>query len=369
MNRRDFLRSSAAGAAAVATGTVAGETPNSLACRTLGRTGLKLNVIGIGALLVSEAAVFQAAFDRGVNYVDTARGYMDGRNEAIVGEALKGYRDQVLVGTKLFPNTPETMRADIDKSLAALEVDCVDVLHLHKLDAAGQVTNEEYRTVMAEAKQQGKTRFLAVSTHRNEVEVINAVIDDPDQLYDAVLVVYNFKSRPEIDDAIARAAKAGLGVIAMKTQAGGYETGELGDVSPHQAALKWVLQNEHVTAAVPSMVNLAQLKENLAVMGMPLTRTDVAVLKRYGDAIGPYYCHRCGACAETCPKGVAIPTINRSLMYAEGYRSLGLARATYRELPPGASAAACGSCAECTARCVHGIDISERVRRARTLLT
>jgi len=368
MDRRDFLKAGAASAAALVAGPAAA-APGAVACRTLGRTGLKLNVVGIGALLISEAAVFRAAFDMGVNYVDTARCYMGGRNEAIVGEALKGYRDKVLVATKLFPNAPKTMREDIDKSLSALGVDYVDVLHLHRLDAAAQVTNEEYRTVMAEAKQQGKTRFLAVSTHSNEVEVINAMVDDPDRLYDAVLVVYNFKSRPQVDEAIARAAKAGLGVVAMKTQAGGYETSELGDVSPHQAALKWVLQNEHVTAAVPSMVNLAQLKENLAVMGMPLTRTDVAVLERYGEAIEPYYCHRCGACGETCRRNVDIPAINRSLMYAEGYGRLELARATYRELPAEASAKACLDCAECTARCVHGIDVAERVRRARALLS
>ena len=64
------------------------------AFRTLGRTGMKITIVSMGAMRTSEPAIFQAAFDKGVNYIDTARGYMDGRNEGMVGEALKGYRDR-----------------------------------------------------------------------------------------------------------------------------------------------------------------------------------------------------------------------------------------------------------------------------------
>ena len=56
----------------------------------------------------SEPAIFQAAFDKGVNYIDTARGYVDGRNEGMVGEALKGYRDRVYVA-KVKPGSKEAM--------------------------------------------------------------------------------------------------------------------------------------------------------------------------------------------------------------------------------------------------------------------
>jgi predicted aldo/keto reductase-like oxidoreductase len=117
------------------------------------------------------------------------------------------------------------------------------------------------------------------------------------------------------------------------------------------------------------MENVQQLQENTAVMGMKLALTDAdrEILARYDRATAGLYCHRCGACTGSCPAGVEIPVINRSLMYAEGYRNLELARATYAGLPKEASAAACGNCSTCTAHCIHGLDVAERMERARML--
>ena len=197
------------------------------AFRTLGRTGMKITIVSMGAMRTSEPAIFQAAFDKGVNYIDTARGYMDGRNEGMVGEALKGYRDRVYVATKVKPGSKEAMIRSIDESLSSLKVDYVDLLQLHALSSAEQVMNTEYREVLAEAKKSGKTRFIGVTTHSKEPDVLNAVTDDPDKLYDTVLVTYNFQKPPEVKAAIAKAAAANIGIIAMKTQAGGYQTREL----------------------------------------------------------------------------------------------------------------------------------------------
>ncbi len=183
-----------------------------------------------------------------------------------------------------------------------------------------------------------------------------------------VLVAYNFKSSAELKAAIARAAKQNVGIIAMKTQAGGYETKELGDISPHQAALKWVLQDQNVTLAIPSMVDLAQVQEDTAVLSMmKLTEADEAILQRYGKAIAPYYCHLCGGCLETCPKGVDIHKVNRSLMYAQGYRDMALARATYRSIPNARSSSACVDCSRCVAKCVNGLNIPSKMEQARML--
>ena len=82
-------------------------------------------------------------------------------------------------------------------------------------------------------------RFFGVTTHKNQPEVLNALVDDKDLFFDTALVAYNFESSPEIGEVIARLAKTGVGIIAMKTQAGGYKPGQLDSISPHQAALKW----------------------------------------------------------------------------------------------------------------------------------
>ena len=241
---------------------------------------------------------------------------------------------------------------------------------MHNVTGRERIFIAETREALTLLKKQGKVRFCGVTTHKNEVEVLNALVDDPDRFFDTCLVKYNFKSDKEVSTAIDRAASAGIGIIAMKTQAGGYETTAMGRISQHQAALKWALQNPKVTAAIPGMKDMAQLKEDIAVMGMPFTYADVRRLDRYADAVAPFYCSFCGSCETGCPRGVEISTVNRALMYAEGgYRDLSLARTTYAELPKKASAAACIYCAGCSAHCINGLDIAAKMERARGVLS
>jgi predicted aldo/keto reductase-like oxidoreductase len=339
--------------------------------RTLGRTGLKISVVSYGAMLTPEPEVLKIAFDNGVNYVDTARKYMDGRNEEIVAKALKGRRDKVYVATKTPPDSrsKQDIIRDVETSLRALETDYIDVIQLHSLKEKERIFVPETREALALLKKQGKVRFCGVTTHKNEVEVLNALVDDKDRFFDTCLVKYNFQSPKEVVEAIARAAKAGVGIIAMKTQEGGYKTEALGRISPHQAALKWALQNPNVTMAIPGMKDMAQLREDIAVMGMPFQYADERILRRYHAAIAGFYCDLCGTCEGSCPKGVEISTVNRALMYAEGaYRDRGLAVSTYRELPATASADACLDCPVCTANCAKGLNIAAKMERARTVL-
>jgi hypothetical protein len=155
----------------------------------------------------------------------------------------------------------------------------------------------------------------------------------------------------------------------MKTQAGGYLPEAMGKISPHQAALKWALQNPNVTNAIPGMKDMAQLREDIAVMGMPFKYADERILRKYHAAIAGFYCDLCGTCEGTCPKGVQISTVNRALMYAEGaYKDHGLAKETYRELPATASADSCLDCPVCTAQCGKGLNIAAKMERARSTL-
>ena len=383
MGRRAFLKAGITGTAAALFGwegladAVQAALAESLVFpepvyRTLGRTGLKISVVSFGAMLTPESEVMRLAFDHGVNYVDTARKYMDGRNEEIVARALKGMRDKVYVATKALPTSKskEAIFNDVETSLKKLETDYIDILQLHNLSLKDKerMFLPETREALIRLKEQGKVRFFGVTTHTNQAEVLQALVDDKDKFFDTALVGYNFKSPPEVKGAIARAADAKIGIIAMKTQAGGYATEALGPISPHQAALKWALKDPHVTAAIPGMRNLANLKEDIAVMGMRFGYLDEMILRRYASAIKPFYCRFCGKCEPTCPKGVAISSINRALMYREAYQCADLAKVTYGEIPVTNSSAACLDCVACTAACVYGLDISEKMARAREIL-
>ncbi|MEI6305218.1 MAG: aldo/keto reductase [Deltaproteobacteria bacterium] len=383
INRRTFMKAGVAGtfAAMMASPAIAdtliqiaaneSNTSSVPIYRTLGRTGLKISEVSFGAMLTPEPEVIRVAVEQGVNYINTARKYMGGKNEETVGKAVKGLRDKVYIATKVMSEsrTKVEIIRDVETSLKALGTDYIDVIQLHDLTGVERLNIIETREALTLLKKQGKVRFCGVTTHQNEVTVLNAMADDPDKFFDTCLVKYNFKSDKAVAIAIARAASTGIGIIAMKTQVGGYDVRGLGKITPHQAALKWVLQNPHISAAIPGMKDMKEYRENIAVMGMSFKYADLRRLELYAEAIAPYYCSFCGTCETGCPKGVQISTVNRALMYAEGgYRNLSLARAVYAELPHQAAAASCLSCEGCTAKCINGLSISSKMERARNML-
>lgn len=373
MNRRDFLKAGVTGAAAsLAFAGLAGlghaQPTETLVYRTLGRTGLKVTTLSFGAMLVPDYEVIRVGIDMGINYIDTARRYLNGRSEAVVGRALKGVRDKVYVATKTKPdsNTRDAIITDVETSLENLGTDHIDVIQLHNLDNPKRAFIPEVREAYVKLRQQGKVRFFGVTTHTNQADVINAVVDDPDKFFDTVLVAYNMKSEPTVQQAIAKAKGAGVGVVAMKIQAGSYRREEAKPISPEQAAaaLKWVLQDANVTTVIAGMKTLEHVKQMMPVMGLKLTSADARIVERYSRAIDTYDCRLCAKCEPTCPKGVGISVVNRALMYAQGYGEYGLAKATFSEA---AGAGLCSTCTGCVARCVNGLDIAGKMRQAGSL--
>jgi predicted aldo/keto reductase-like oxidoreductase len=370
ISRRDLLKIGVAGAAAFGLMGVdnlfGAESVGTLAYRTLGRTGLKVTTLSFGAMLTPESEVIRAGLDMGINYVDTARRYLHGRSEEIVSRAIKGIRNKVYVATKTQPtsNTKEAIMRDVETSLRNLETDYIDVIQLHSLVSSQRAFIPEVREAYVKLREQGKVRFFGVTTHTNQADVIDAVVNDPEKFFDTVLVAYNFKTETSVKEAIARAKAAGLGVVAMKVQTGRYRTDAPGSAATHQAALKWVLDDTNVTTAIAGMKTLEHIRELMPVMGMKFKSADERILERYGKAIDPYYCRLCGQCEDTCPNGVGISTVNRALMYAEGYREYALAKATFDEVP---NVSLCSTCSECVARCVNGLNIAEKMHQARSL--
>ena len=226
--------------------------------RILGRTGLKVSSVGFGAMKMTDNSVLKRAFDLGVNYVDTADCYQGGNNEIKVGEAIKGKRKDVIVVTKVHPASEAAMMRSLDTSLSRLNVDYIDVMQLHNA-APKQISNPEVIRILTKMKDSGKIRFIGTSSHGDIEGCIYAAIKA--QVYDMVLVSYNFESPQTVTDAIAKTAESGVGVVAMKTQAGGYKTTE--NITPHQAMLKWVLQNKNVATTIPGVVSISQIEEFL----------------------------------------------------------------------------------------------------------
>ncbi|MDZ7292723.1 MAG: aldo/keto reductase [candidate division KSB1 bacterium] len=374
LNRRDFVRTIFMGSvASLVPWRFAGQSKKDNArkdevnvqYRTLGRTGLKVSVVGFGAMRTSDPNVIHHALNKGVNYIDTARSYMDGNNEIIVGNVLKTRRKETYIATKLRPSSEDEMMTSVATSLKCLQTDVIDVILLHSLVSRAGVFNEEAMNALDKMRKKGMVRFVGFSTHKNQVECLEASIEA--KFYDVILVSYNFKSDPAIGEAITKVAQAGIGVVGMKTQAGGYTDPGLEGWSPHQAALRWVLQNPGMATTIPSMVTIAQVDENVKVMGKRFGAHDQEILERYGELYDRVLCRTCGTCEKQCQFGVPIQDINRSLMYAEGYRDYDLALRTYRELFTEAPLQACLQCENCTVTCKYGLDIPARLARAREI--
>jgi len=381
ITRRQFVSKMAAGAvtagfslSAFSAANHTGPTPKSLDYRKLGRTGLRVSAVSFGAMTTSDPVVIRRAIDLGINYIDTARIYLRGENEKIVAAAIKDIpRDKVFLATKipsstrrrpLRPLPKEDMITLAEESLAALKTDYVDVLLIHSLADRDQVFNEYAMDVLAKLKKDGKVRFSGLSTHTNIPEVVDAAIESG--FYDVILAKLNFKSDQADIEALERAAKAGIGIVAMKTQAGGYKTEEMGGFTPHQAALKWVLQHKFVANAIVGMTTTQQVEENFPVMKKPeLAMREKVALKAYGDSIDGLYCRMCGKCEQDCPYGAPVAEINRCVMYAEGYRDEALARAELASL----GRLPCIDCSACTVACRNHINVQAKIGAALRLLS
>ena len=376
VNRKNFIRTSFAGVAGLAFlstaranryGTESMQKPpeGKIVYRTLGKTRLKLPVVSMGVMNSDNPALVRAALDNGIIHLDTAHGYQRGRNEEMIGGVIKGRpRDSFVVATKVPGNkmdTPgETEKAFLDKfhlSLKRLGLDHVDILYLHGKSDRASTLDDLFLNVIQKLKQAGKVRFVGVSTHSNEPEVIRAATDS--KVYDVVLTAYNFKQdhREEVKRAIAKAAGAGLGVVAMKTLAGGDRRG-ITDLNT-KAAIKWVLQDTNVHTTIPGFTTFDQLHSNLSVMAdLSLNKQEKKDLKLQGSVEG-LYCQGCDTCTGQCPKDLPIPDMMRAYMYTYGYRNLGAAQDLLLSLD--VSPNPCRGCPGCTVSCSQGFDVAGRI--------
>lgn len=385
--RRTFIKEGLAGLAGTAAlpgvlkSEIRGSAPRAggkrpLIFRTLGRTGIKMPILGIGASS-HEKSLYERALAEGLTHIDTSQYYFNGRHEAMVGEVLKGRnRDSFVVATSILlgtgaPGSMSTLKKEdapklpeaLEPSLKRLGLEAVDIFYVAGVNDRETALGDDFLASLQKIKEAGMARFVGVATHQGEPAVIRAAVES--KVHDVVLVSYNFRQphKAEVQAAIADAVKAGVGIVVMKPMAGAYWDGRARKQPINgKAALKWVLRDPGVTAAVPGITSVEELETDLSVMAGPLELTDAerADLKLTGGGSEPgLYCAQCGSCSEQCPAGLDVPALMRSYMYAYGYRDLGkargaLAQAEFDALP-------CGECGSCRVNCPMGFDVKGRV--------
>ena len=371
MDRRNFIKSSVMGASLsllssplTAIARQAGPSPGArgkIITRRLGKTGIDLPVVSMGVMRADNPALVRAALESGMKHLDTAHGYQKGNNESMLGGVLKDHpRDSFVISTKVPPDAKDAFLASLDLSLKRLQMEYVDILYVHGLTSGDDVLSASTLEALTAARESGKARHVGVSTHRNEPEVIRAAVRSG--VYEVVLTSVNFKQDhyPEVKRAIAEAAAAGVGIIAMKTMAGAFHDKERTKPVNCRAALKWVLQDENVTTAIPGITTFDQLADNSGVNNdLALTEDEKSSLIP-GKSEGGLYCPGCPGCSDRCTRGLPVPEIMRAYMYTYGYGDARLAQDLLAGLRINGNP--CGECAECTVGCPRGFDLPVRVR-------
>jgi aryl-alcohol dehydrogenase-like predicted oxidoreductase len=455
IKRRDFVKSSGA---ALAGGALLGLAPipkrKSLAessgpsplfpvqpnregriqsYRTLGRTGFKVSDISLGAALVREANVARYAFDKGINYIDTAEGYENGASERGIRDALQHFdREKIFISTNGYIGPRDDKEAVLNKvrqSLERLGTEYIDAYMMSSVDTVEGLNHPGYHAAIDQLRAEGRVRFTGATYHGPEAtdqtgmaDVLCAAAEDG--RFDVLLLVYNFLNHSEGDRIIASSKANNVGTTAMKTAPGKLRAepfdpenlselfqqyldlmlrvgqtresalrelqkysdaqnefvertqifaeryGIENDEALQLASIQWVLQNPDMHTACISVWTFDFIDKIVALSGTQLTAPAGSLLEESRSALGAQYCrHGCVECMDSCPFNVPVSNIMRYAYYFEAQGRERHAMSKYAALD-GSGAAPCKDCAGlCAGACRYGLDIQLSMLQVHDLLT
>lgn len=359
--------------------------------RPLGNLGYKVSDIGFGTVGFSDSAVLNFALDCGINYIDTAYVYSNGRAEEAVGEVMKNRRREVFLTTKF--NTAAFRMADIkggleeslNRSLKRLKSDYVDCVMVHN-GKVWDVEREELLEFFHRARKEGKVRFLGLSGHGGHTpEAMDKAMETGE--YSVFMPAFGYTTYKGVAESMKKASEKGIAVVAMKTLAAAYEARikgwekqVYGGFNPRinrfsrdfaASAFSWVLKHDFVSNLVIGMRNIEHVRKYVPASGNEYGQRDEQLLKSYTQSIEENYCRiGCDKCLNYCPNNVAIDDILRFDLYFRNYGIEEEARMHYAALANEKQALSCFKCsAPCDKRCVYGVPIKKKLTKFHELIS
>ena len=314
----------------------------------LGKTKMRVCKDGFGALPIQRVsdeestALLQRALEGGIDFFDTARMYTN--SEEKIGLALSQKRSSYILATKTAAHTVEKFWEDLHTSLQKLRTDYVDLYQFHNLDECplpGDGTG--LYEAMAEAKKQGKIRFVGLTNHR--LQVAKQAVESG--LYDTLQYPFSYLSSREEEDLVRLCEQLDVGFIAMKALSGGLIT----DIG---AARSWMARFESVVPiwGIQRMQELEQLLQ--AMQGPPeITAAQKRRIEEDRKELVGAFCRGCGYC-EPCPANIDIKICARiSLLLRRAPSADYLTPAWQAEMAKIDNCVECGACAQ---RCPYGLE-------------
>lgn len=367
--------------------------------RKFGKLGTKVSALGFGCMRLptrdgipqsenidepETIRMIRYAIDQGVNYIDTAYPYHNGRSEVVTGMALRdGYRSKVMLATKS-PVWQIAKPADFDtylgEQLARLQTDHIDLYLLHALGTErweNIVLRHDLLERAEAAVDDGRIGHIGFSFH-DKADTFKRIVDGYDG-WSMCQVQYNYMDTENQagTEGLKYAAAKGLAVVVMEPLLGGRLAvppraaaevfrGSGRDWSPAEWALQWVWDQAEVSTALSGMKAMREVEENLGAASRSgagsLGAADLGLIEGARKVLSERAsipCTGCGYC-QPCPSGVNIPRnfalYNDCIIYDDP----AIPRAIYaRFMPEGERAGACTACRTCEEKCPQGIAVSE----------
>ncbi|MGA2791148.1 MAG: aldo/keto reductase [Candidatus Bathyarchaeia archaeon] len=366
--------------------------------RRFGRTGLQVSVIGFGGIPIISASrneaekIVRYAFERGVNYFDTARVYGD--SEEKIGAALKDVRDEVVIATKVLQRTKkDAARTGLTQSLRNLQTNRIDLLQLHGVDSdevLEKVTGPNGALqALKEAKAQGQIDYMGITGHNPHV-LMKAIATKE---FDTVLVPLNIVTRTATDGLISLANELDVGIVIMKAVGGcerpleypqrdgrfyGKPERDWPDASEFIAhfgkegidrarrSLRFVLAHD-IDTVIPGFRSTEEVDYALkAGDDFDGLTPEEERAYRFGESPPEPFCRECGACMP-CPDDVEIPTILRWETYYTFYNVKKWTKEQYPKLRSRVNS--CTECGECEKKCPYDLPVINMLKATEKILT
>jgi aryl-alcohol dehydrogenase-like predicted oxidoreductase len=250
----------------------------------LGRTGLTVTRFSIGGAYCETVEGYRAALDCGVNYVDTARVYRDGEDEKVIGQAIQGRRDDLILATKTAQRDAEGARKELELSLQLLGTDYIDIYQLHHLNT--QAEREQAlgpggaMEAVQKAKEEGLIRFIGVTGH-DWVQIQRAVATG---LFDTVLCWYNCAMKEPETTVFPAAQSHNTGVVIMNASRNDRLFDGSDAPSPEQF-YRYVLSHEAVDITIMGLRDVNRFCQIASALSERATITpqEKAELEAYGS--------------------------------------------------------------------------------------